>query len=97
MKRIILAVIGSLLLGTSLSPQAFSVVPYPLSSEEAGQISQEGVARSTSPRNVGQVADKLAEDQRRLESVLEDIKEDQKVLKQTSSSSREDPDGYSVR
>ena len=58
-------------------------------------LSQESVADSTSPRSVSQVAEKLAEDQRRLESVVQDIKEDQKVLKETDS--KESQDGHSLR
>ena len=85
MKKIILTVIGSLVLGMTLSLQAYSVVPSPISMEEGGAFNQEGVARSTSSRNVGQVADKLAEDERRLHNVLQDLEKDSKDLKRSSS------------
>jgi len=94
MNRIILRVIGSLVLGTALSPQAYAVVPSPVSLEEANQLNEEGIAKSTSSKSVSQVADKLAEDQRRLESVQQDLKEDQKALKQAESKER--PDGHSL-
>ena len=87
MNRIIVTVIGSLVLGTALSPQVFSVVPSPISMEEGGALSQESVAASTSPRSVGQVADKLAEDERRLHNVLQDLEKDSKDLKRSSSTS----------
>ena len=95
MNKIIFRVIGCLAVGMLLSPQAFSVVPYPLPIEDGSALSEGSVANSTSPRSVSQATDKLAEDQRRLESVLQDLKEDQKALKQTDS--KESQDGHSLR
>jgi hypothetical protein len=95
MKKITFAVIGSVLLGTLFSRQALSVVPYPPSLEVGNDSIQNDVAGSTSPRSSSQVADKLAEDQKRLESVLQDLKEDQKALRQHQN--KENTDGYSLR
>lgn len=95
MNKIIFTVIGSFALGAILSPQALSVVPSPVSMEEEGALSQEGVAKSTSAKLAGQVADKLAEDERRLESVLKDLKEDQKALRQADT--KENQDGHPLR
>ena len=95
MKKIILMVTRCLVLGAVLSPPAFSVVPYPLSMEEGSAPGQESVAKSTSSKSVSQVADKLAEDERRLESVLQDLKEDRKALKQADP--KESQNGHSLR
>jgi hypothetical protein len=95
MKKIIAAMVGYLVLGTLLLSRADAVVPYPVSVDGEDSFSQQGVAGSTSPRSTSEVADKLAEDQRRLESVLQDLKEDQKALEQTNS--KENHDGHTLR
>jgi len=94
MIKIISKMIWCVVLGTLLSPKAYSVVPYPPSVEGESALNQEDVSDSTSPRSVSQVADKLAIDQLRLERVLQDLKADQKALQQTDT--KENQDGHSL-